>query len=68
MTWIKYHWRIWSHLLKKSLTENFIFCAVKIQRAGYYFQKCAEIFKMFFCRGYADKKASDLIVKKSSLR
>ena len=22
--------RIWSHLLKKSLTENFIFCAVKL--------------------------------------
>ena len=22
--------RIWSHLLKKSLMENFIFCAVKI--------------------------------------
>ena len=21
--------RIWSHLLKKSLTENFIFCAVR---------------------------------------
>ena len=24
--------RIWSHLLKKSLTENFIFCAVNIVR------------------------------------
>ena len=23
--------RIWSHLLKKSLKENFIFCAVNIQ-------------------------------------
>ena len=23
--------RIWSHLLKKSLMENFIFCAVKIE-------------------------------------
>ena len=22
--------RIWSHLLKKSLMENFIFCAVKV--------------------------------------
>ena len=25
--------RIWSHLLKKSLTENLIFCAVDIKRA-----------------------------------
>ena len=24
--------RIWSNLLKKSLTENFIFCAVNIDR------------------------------------
>ena len=23
--------RVWSHLLKKSLMENFIFCAVKLQ-------------------------------------
>ena len=28
--------RIWSHLLKKSLMENFIFCAVPI--TSYYFQ------------------------------
>ena len=26
--------RIWSHLLKKSLMENFIFCAVKKQRVA----------------------------------
>ena len=25
--------RIWSHLLKKSLIENFIFCAVKTQNS-----------------------------------
>ena len=24
--------RIWSHLLKKSLMENFIFCAVMVQK------------------------------------
>ena len=24
--------RIWSHLLKKSLVENFIFCAVKLPK------------------------------------
>ena len=24
----RYFWRIWSHLLKKSLTKNFIFCAM----------------------------------------
>ena len=24
--------RIWSHLLKKSITENFIFCAVREQK------------------------------------
>ena len=30
--------RIWSHLLKKSLMENFIFCAVKLQK-GYSLQE-----------------------------
>ena len=26
--------RIWSHLLKKSLMENFIFCAVNIEKSN----------------------------------
>ena len=30
--------RIWSHLLKKSLMENFIFCAVKIMNEDFQFQ------------------------------
>ena len=27
-------WRIWPHLLKKSLIENFIFCAVHVSEEG----------------------------------
>ena len=27
--------QIWSHLLKKSLTENFIFCAVTVSKGVY---------------------------------
>ena len=30
---IRWKQRIWSHLLKKSLMENFIFCAVLKQKA-----------------------------------
>ena len=29
---MKFSMRIWSHLLKKSLMENFIFCAVIFQK------------------------------------
>ena len=42
--------RIWSHLLKKSLTENFIFCAVKLMKVHMLsfvttplFKKCVSI-------------------------
>ena len=29
---IRKKFQIWSHLLKKSLTENFIFCVVKLKK------------------------------------
>ena len=31
--------RIWLHLLKKSLVENFIFCAVKIVQLPHFYAK-----------------------------
>ena len=35
--------QIWSHLLKKSLVENFIFCAVKLKfSVKYFIRKCKQ--------------------------
>ena len=39
------HLRLWSHLLKKSLTENFILCAVQLLQGLSYRFYCADIFK-----------------------
>ena len=43
--------RLWSHLLKKSLVEKFIFCAVNIWRVLHLFEKsnCSPyLFKVYF--------------------
>ena len=37
--------RIWSHLLKKSLMENFIFCAVYLSDGRYLFSETTELGK-----------------------
>ena len=67
--------RIWSHLLKKSLIENFIFCAVRLIRAQYNgkllqcklhswpnFQACSFLF------GLCKKKIWSLVTIKPLLR
>ena len=35
--------QIWSHLLKKSLMENFIFCAVIVPHVAHYFWICLQV-------------------------
>ena len=43
--------RIWSHLLKKSLMENFIFCAVTSMKRLIMLQKMTlTVFRLFFCK------------------
>ena len=39
--------RIWSHLLKKSLIENFIFCAVKVLFLKPILCQCSHLFQCF---------------------
>ena len=40
--------RIWSHLLKKSLTENFVFCAVILINLAKFYQNVSDIFLNIF--------------------
>ena len=52
--------RIWSHLLKKSLMGNFIFCAVK-----YYHYNLA---KIFFEEKFSDKSLSKIPIQTRARR
>ena len=50
--------RIWSHLLKKSLVENFIFCAVmygKVVKRRDVFRNLSIIYDVYFLRKYLTK-------------
>ena len=53
--------RIWSHLLKKSLMENFIFCAVKIKHP-------ASDFNCDTCRAYRYVLAYYCVLRKYSFQ
>ena len=50
--------RIWSHLLKKSFVENFIFCAVmygKVVKRRGVFRNLSIIYDVYFLRKYLTK-------------
>ena len=44
--------RIWSHLLKKSLLENFIFCAVSVTISYLIASNLFSVIKGVFCQIY----------------
>ena len=49
--------RIWSHLLKKSLMENFIFCAVKERFwVRFYYQTRIKFLTIFHTKDFVKKK------------
>ena len=50
--------RIWSHLLKKSLMENFIFCAVKLRIYNYRNINSNSNNKVIITKVYNNKKNS----------
>ena len=39
--------QVWSHLLKKSLMENFIFCAVKTERLTHFYLGLSDVFRKY---------------------
>ena len=52
---------IWSHLLKKSLMENFIFCAVQLASFfPWFFQAQTGFYRLFFCHPVLKTSASQL--------